>query len=177
MTMRPNCLRIRDEQRSKSSWHAAGKAAFRSRKASGQAMLELCLILPLLLLLILGTIEFGRAAYFDIEVADAARAGALYGAQSMADAEDTAGIRQAVLNDAQDIPPANFTTLTSSVSCTCPGSGNVGTPAQCGTALGCTPQVFVTVQVQDSQPTLFQYPGIPDPFTLKSTYVMAVRTQ
>ena len=138
-------------------------------------MLELCLILPVLLLLILGTIEFGRAAYFDIEVADAARAGALYGAQSMADAADTGAITQAVLNNAQDIPPAQ-TTITSSVSCTCPGSGTIE-HAALRNALGCTPEVYVTVHVQDRQPTLFQYPGIPDPFTLTTTSVMAVRIQ
>jgi Flp pilus assembly protein TadG len=139
-------------------------------------MLELCLILPVLLLLLLGTIEFGRAAYFDIEVADAARAGALYGAQSMADAADTGAITQAVQNNAQDIPTAQ-TTITSSVSCTCPGSGTVGTGGNCLGVEGCTPQVYVTVQVTDIQPTLFQYPGIPDPFTLSSTSVMPVRTQ
>lgn len=140
-------------------------------------MLELCLILPVLLLLILGTIEFGRALYFDIEVADAARAGALYGAQSMADAADAGAIAQAVQNNAQDIPTAQFTTNTSSVSCTCPGSGTVGTGGNCLGVLGCTPQVYVKVTVVDSQPTLFQYPGIPNPFTLTSIAVMPVRIQ
>jgi Flp pilus assembly protein TadG len=170
LNRRWNC----DDRGAEGFRRAARKAAPRSEKASGQAMLELCLILPVLLLLILGTIEFGRAAYFDIEVADAARAGALYGAQSMADAADTGAITQAVQNNAQDIPTAQMT-ITPSVSCTCPGSGTVA--GSCAGALGCTPQVYVSVYVQDRQPTLFQYPGIPDPFTLTTTAVMPVRIQ
>lgn len=156
---------------------SATKSKRRRAVQRGQAMLELCLVLPVLLLLLMGVIEFGRAAYFDIEVADAARAGALYGAQSMADANDQAAIKQAALNNEQDVASGSVT-VASSLSCTCPGSGNVGTAADCTGGLGCTyPQVYVQVTVTYPLATLFQYPGIPDPITLTTISTMPVRQQ
>lgn len=175
MTMKLNHL---SSYRGKGHSEGAAKADSRRARQGGQAMMELCLVLPVLLLLLVGVIEFGRAAYFDIEVTDAARAGALYGAQSMADAADQLAITQAVLNNAQDVPAAQAT-ITSSVSCTCPDSGTIGTAANCtGGALGCTPaQVYVTVEVQYPLQTLFQFPGIPSPFNLTGISSMPVRTQ
>jgi Flp pilus assembly protein TadG len=65
---------------------------------NGQALLETALMLPLLL----GIIEFGRVAYFSILVANAAHAGAHYGARSPASAADNAGMVQAALNEGQN---------------------------------------------------------------------------
>lgn len=176
MTMKLNHL---SSYRGKGHSEGAAKADSRRARQGGQAMMELCLVLPVLLLLLVGVIEFGRAAYFDIEVTDAARAGALYGAQSMADAADQPAITQAVMNNAQDVPPPPTSTITSTVSCTCPDSGTVGTVGDCtGGALGCTPaQVYVTVEVQYPLQTLFQFPGIPSPFNLTGISTMPVRTQ
>jgi len=50
------------------------------------------LLLPLLLLLLVGTIEIGRFAYYAILVANSARAGAQYGSQSLVTSADTTGI-------------------------------------------------------------------------------------
>lgn len=62
---------------------------------SGQSLLELALALPLLLLILLGTIDLGRlyADYTDLK--GAVREGAGYGAYHPA---DSAGIRARVLN-------------------------------------------------------------------------------
>jgi len=78
---------------------------FMRRRAtqSGQALLEVALVTPMLLLLAVGIIEIGRYAYYSILVADAARAGAQYGAQNLATAADTAGIRTAAENDGQNL--------------------------------------------------------------------------
>ena len=54
--------------------------------ASGQALVEAALVLPLLLLLILGALETGSIAYNAIEVENAAEAGALYGSLNRANA-------------------------------------------------------------------------------------------
>ncbi|MGC1905812.1 MAG: TadE/TadG family type IV pilus assembly protein, partial [Candidatus Acidiferrum sp.] len=51
---------------------------------SGQTVVELALLLPFLLMLVIGVTEIGRYAYYDILVANAARAGAAYGAQGLA---------------------------------------------------------------------------------------------
>ncbi len=54
------------------------KIQFRGNKAAGQAVLEMVLILPILLLLIVGALEFGRLFYAKIVVTNAAREGAYY---------------------------------------------------------------------------------------------------
>ena len=46
---------------------------------SGQSLLEVALLTPMLLALLLGAIELGRYAYISILVGNAARAGAAYG--------------------------------------------------------------------------------------------------
>src|SRR5580692_10049080 len=79
--------------RSRSSW----------RSDSGQSLIEVALLLPLLLLLLVGTIEIGRFAYYAILVANSARAGAQYGSQSLVTSADTAGITTAAKNDGQSI--------------------------------------------------------------------------
>ena len=66
----------------------------------GQALIEMALVLPLLLILALGIIEVGRSAELAIVVSNAARAGAIYGAQNLAAAADTTGIRNAAQTDA-----------------------------------------------------------------------------
>src|SRR5580704_13108987 len=60
----------------------------------GQSLIELAFVIPFLLLV--GIIEIGRFAFYSIVVANAARAGAQYGAQSLATAADTTGISTAV---------------------------------------------------------------------------------
>src|SRR5579872_2840396 len=83
------------------------------RSESGQSLLEMAIITPILVLLVLGAIEIGRYAELSIVVVNAARAGAQYGAQNLAAAADSAGITSAAENDAQNIqgltvnPPAN----------------------------------------------------------------------
>jgi Flp pilus assembly protein TadG len=156
--------------------HAATPGVGRAPKQRGQAMIELAIALPILLLLTIGVIEFGRVAYYSIEVSDAARAGAQYGSQSLADAANTANITQAALNDAPDIaanlalnnpPPGQ--------SCVCPGSGSV---AGACPAAGCPyPLVYLTVTTSYTLTTLFQYPGIPTSFNLTGVSIMPVQRQ
>lgn len=47
-----------------------------NRQSKGQALVEMAIILPLLLLLVLGVFEFGRAMYIKNTLTHAARAGA-----------------------------------------------------------------------------------------------------
>lgn len=82
--------------------------------SAGQSLLELALALPLLLLLLLGTIDLGRlyADYTDLK--GAVREGAGYGAYHPT---DSAGIRARVLN--HGVPAGT------SVSVDCLGNCNV----------------------------------------------------
>ncbi len=68
-----------------------------SRRGRGQAMTEFALLLPIMLMLVLGIFEFGRAFYYYSALANAAREGARYG---LTHATDTNGIKSAVVSNA-----------------------------------------------------------------------------
>src|SRR5438046_1113442 len=65
------------------------------RSESGNAMVELAVALPLLVLTLIGTVDFARIFYTSIELTNAARAGAQWGAADIASASDTAGMEAA----------------------------------------------------------------------------------
>ena len=163
------------------------------RKSSGQrgqSLLEVALITPLLLLLALGVIEFGRYAYIAILVGNAAHAGASYGAEGLAQSADTAGIQQAADNDFQNNgQPVSSLTVTSSTTCGCDSSGTISmqtslcstssnpsignTIAACGAGGGHW-VVMVSVEAKGTFSSLFNYPGIPSPITIDRTAVIRV---
>jgi Flp pilus assembly protein TadG len=143
-----------------------GARRTRVRVSSGQTVLELALLLPLLLLLLVGVIEIGRYAYFDILISNAARAGAQYGAQSLIQAADINGIKTAAENDG-----LNTMTITTTQQCGCAAGALGGCPSG-----GVCPQPLVYVQVTASEKfdSLLSYPGIPKSLTLTSTVTMRV---
>jgi Flp pilus assembly protein TadG len=134
---------------------------------SGQTVVELAMLLPLLLVLCVGVIEIGRYAYFDILIANAARAGAQYGAQSLIQAADLNGITAAAQNDG-----LNGMTVTAIQECGCPG----GTPGACPTTAPCAQQVYVQVTASDTYNSLFGFRWLPVPtqLNLSSTVTMRV---
>ncbi len=146
----------------------------RARRENGQAILELVLVLPILLMLTLGVIEFGRAAYYDIAVADAARAGAQYASQSMADASDWPSIRQAAWTNSQIDMGTMLGVTVQQLSCACPGGGVSGTCPASGCAY---PIVYVTVTTNYTLNPLFSYPGISSNFILNGSSTLPVQRQ
>ena len=66
-------------------------------------MIEFALILPVLALLLIGVIEIGRFTYFSVLAANAARAGAQYGAQGPTTAGDSTGMIAAATQDGQSL--------------------------------------------------------------------------
>jgi Flp pilus assembly protein TadG len=75
----------------------------RWRRDRGAAMVELALSLPLLVLVLVGAADFGRAFYTAIELVAASRAGAAFGAHSAANSSDSSGIRIAAATAAPNI--------------------------------------------------------------------------
>jgi Flp pilus assembly protein TadG len=138
---------------------------------SGQALLEVALVTPLLLLLAVGIIEIGRYAYYSILVADAARAGAQYGAQNLATAADTAGIQTAAENDGQSLPELKVTVQQ---ECGCTGSSIGGACPATSCASPNHSLVYVKVTVTGKFKSLFKYPGIPKSIHCDSTELMRV---
>jgi Flp pilus assembly protein TadG len=51
------------------------------RAESGTSLVEFAILAPVIIFLLIGVIEIGRFAFFSILAANAARAGAQYGAQ------------------------------------------------------------------------------------------------
>lgn len=136
---------------------------------SGQSLVEVAFVVPVLLLLMVGIIEIGRFAYFSVLVSNSAHAGAQYGAQSLIASHDTNGIRQAARNDGQ-IPGITLN-VTSSQLCGCTSTALGGCPS----GGGCTnPLVYVQVTASETVPSMFRYPGIPRNIALSSTVTMRV---
>jgi Flp pilus assembly protein TadG len=144
----------------------------RNRKSdNGNATVEFALLLPLMLLLVLGAVDFARLFYAAITVASAARAGVQYGAQDTIKAKDTTGMQTAASNDAADITGV---TATAQAYCECAD----GTRVDCitGTCSGGTkPPAYVQVTVQKTFTTLVDYPGIPHNTALSRTAIMRVQ--
>ena len=162
------------------------------RRQSGQALIELAFVVPLLLLLLLGVIEVGRYAYISILVGNAAHAGASFGSQSHQQANDSTGIANAAYYDFAGATSgttqtngltAGTLTVTSAQSCGCNSSGSVVTYA-CTLALG-NPNpgscptgsrwvVFVSVTASGNFNSLFNYPGIPSSLPISRTATLPV---
>jgi Flp pilus assembly protein TadG len=90
---------------------------------SGAALVELALSLPLLVLLMIGTIDLARVFYMTMELTDGARAGAAYGAFNSANSGNSAAMQTVATNAiAAKLQPV---TAVASRSCQCAdSSGN-----------------------------------------------------
>ncbi len=140
----------------------------RARNEAGQALVETAVIFPILITLLLGTVELARVVYAAIEVSNAARAGAQYGAQSGFTASDTTGIATAATSDA-----ANLTGLsvTSSYSCVCSdGSASTCQPTDCTNS---RIEQTLTVNTQVTIDPIIHLHGLPTTYTLKGQAIQA----
>ncbi len=141
-------------------------------RKTGAAAVELAVAIPVLLLLLIGVAEFGRIHFASITVANAARAGAQYGAQSTVTSSDIAGMNQAARDEAANI---GSITTTAGSFCACndgsaPTGGCSGTCAGYGQA-----PIFVTDTVRLNFPFIIKYPGLRSAITLQSVAVFRVQ--
>ena len=133
---------------------------------SGTALVEFAIVAPMLALLLIGVIDFGRYTYDGILAANAARAGAQYGAQTLITAKDSTGIQNAALQDAQNLP-----NLSAQGNPVCMVSG---APVTCGTA---NAVVYVQVNTTGHFTPLFNYPGLASTVTISGSAMMRVEQQ
>jgi Flp pilus assembly protein TadG len=101
-----------------------------SRRSRGQALVELALVLPVLLLLVLAALDLGRIFFAQITIANTAREGAYeaaYGGSYIAGAAcgSSNSVMCAVLNEAQ----GSLTVAPADVVRTCTGAGGCATGA------------------------------------------------
>ena len=128
-------------------------------------MVELALLVPVVALVLVAAADFARVYYMSTALVSAARAGVEYGAQSTTAASDTAGMKQAALNDATNL---SGVTATASKFCECPPSTS---------HVSCSPtcsgmEMYVQVNTSANFRTLVSYPGIPSTVTLNESALM-----
>jgi len=139
------------------------------KSESGQAIIEMAVILPVALGLLVGIAEIGRYANESIMVSHAARAGVQYAAQNRVTASSDAQIIQAAENDAPSLTNMN---VTPSHYCTCAdGSSSTCQGTDCS---GSRIIEYVKVDTQVVMPTMISYPGFPKSFTVRGEKIMRV---
>ena len=87
-----------------------GRHPGRGRGQRGQALVEMAVLLPVLLLILMGVLDFGRYFYTGLTVRHAAREGARYGAVH---ASDDAAIRARVEQAATGLDTSQLTVTVS----------------------------------------------------------------
>lgn len=128
----------------------------------GNALIEMGLAMPMLMLLLSAVIDFGRVFYYSDAAVSAARAGAQYGIQSAANFGNYAGMQQAAKTDAQDIP--NFSATATSY---CQDSS--------GAAVACTAsgaEGYVKVAATITYNLILSWPGVPNPLPVGAAAIM-----
>ncbi len=79
--------------------------AHRQARRPGAAVVELAVLLPLFVFLFVIGVDFARVFYHSVTVTNAARSGALFASRDEVRAADTAGIENAVREDAKNLSP------------------------------------------------------------------------
>jgi Flp pilus assembly protein TadG len=129
---------------------------FLGKARRGGAAVELAVVFPVLLLLLIGVVDYGRVFYTSVTVSNAARAGAEWGQQDFATQIDTDG------TDAGSIQ------LNATWYCECAGVAHGCTACAGGSA----PEVYVEVTATKVVNMLLKYPGLPGSITIvrKATF-------
>jgi len=139
----------------------------------GNVLIEMGILTPFLVLLAVGTFDFGRLVVEQSGVTQAARAGAQFAVLDQGNAADTDGMIQAARNEAEDVD--NSLVITARNFCRCPGS-NAEVTCTLNCADGQYAPLFVEVSVTNNDfGFLVDYPGIGQSRTLNAVSTMRVR--
>jgi Flp pilus assembly protein TadG len=133
----------------------------------GSSLVEVAVFLPVLLTLLLGIVDFGRAYYQANEVAAAAHAGALFGSQNPSDTSDM----ETVAND--NAPDVSGVSSTAAWGCEC--SDGTSASVSCATTPSCsgtTEVYYVKVTTTATYSPLIPWPKFGSSYTLSSAVEM-----
>ena len=158
----------------------APRSSQRRRRETGAALIELAIALPILSVLLIGTIDFGRVFRLTMIVQNAARAGALFGAQSSANAASVTLMRQAgnAVLTANSLPTLNAVAPVRTCECandtgtfgaTLPTANNCTSTATCPVGSHLIVNVAVTVTQN------FSMTGAFSPFPASMTIVRTAK--
>jgi Flp pilus assembly protein TadG len=141
----------------------------------GAALVELAIALPLLVLILLATVDFARVFYSANELTNAARAGAQLGAASVANSGNPGLITAQVAAASPDI---GAITVSAVPSCWCAtDTGAFGPLTACTTTCVSPGHLVVSVKVTASKlfTTISPFPGIPNSLTISRSATMRAR--
>ncbi len=136
----------------------------RTKDDSGQALVELALSASLLFLILLGAVEFARATYAAIEVSNAARAAAQYGAANGGNTGDTTGMQNAAQADSFNLGTTVTLNGTPTVVNSCSDGGTYSATTGCGN--NAHVMTLLTVRTQATFSPLIHFAGLPTTFNL-----------
>lgn len=146
------------------------------RDSRGNPAIEFGLLAPILMLLLLGVLDFGTGFWDQTQVTAAAQAGASYAVNSGFNAT---GIANAVASGG---PAAIQASPAPTEFCGCPNSTQgvaaaSGTPPTCTSTCsdGTTAGTYATVNAKLSFTTIFPWPGLPRPTLLTSTTIVRLQ--
>jgi hypothetical protein len=144
-------------------------------RSRGQALVELALIMPFLMLLAVGTIELGRAFLALGTVEAGAYRGAVYSAFARANALDQAAIRETVVADWGPLPLSStnptVTVVVGQESLACRPTA-FPCPTQPSDSVGFdTVQIVVAYELTP----LMSWPGVPSIPILRSSVAMRIQ--
>ena len=124
-----------------------------SRSARGQSLVELAILLPVLLILALGVIDYGRVYFAYVSVTNAARNGAHYASESPAATADLDGIRNTALDDMSELLNTSPTNPVVSAVSDTDSKG----------------RLYADVTVTYTFGTILPWPGLPTSFDVERT--------
>jgi len=125
---------------------------------------ELAVAIPILFVVMLGAIDFGRVWTEGLALSNAVRAGAQYGSESTVAALDTSGIKRSVQEDlASMMDTSDIKSILVTSYCECADGTTVDCDDKCGVN---QPHTYVQVRVDKKFETMFPYPGVPKEVTL-----------
>lgn len=135
----------------------------------GIASVEFVILAPMLLFMAIGIIDLGNGVYSEMQVQNAAEAGAQY---AIAHGFNSSAIITAVTSATGN--PGVTVSSGPSQYCGCPTSTGI-TTTTCGStcSVGGTTATFVTVSARATYTPIIAYPGIPSSFIF--TYPATVR--
>lgn len=138
----------------------------------GSSFVELAMFLPVLLLMLVGGIDFARIFNASVTLANAAEVGAIYGSRSISGSSNTSGMQTAATNDGKDLTSM---TATATNYCSCGASGSVQTCPATGCTLANPAHRYVKVSTSYTFTTAFPIPGIPSSVAMTRSAIMRVQ--
>lgn len=142
--------------------------------SNGSISIELAVTLSLITAMVIPIVDIGMGAYTQMQVQNAAQAGAEYAAVKGASNWNATNVATAVtsassLNSISASPAP-------SESCACVTNGAL-TTVICGSTCGNSEPAgtFATVNAKATYSTLFKYPGIPNPMNLTATSTVRIQ--